>query len=175
LDDTGTPFAVLVHLIPDQDETIESASSFEDLTKICDRYRDSDNLFYAFRIDGRFEHIHTRAMKATLDGIPLAKAAAIQPEFDFKNINGTLVGIWAPQFSSAFNVAGYHFYFLSDDRTRGGHLLACSVRNLRLRVEKLNDFHLSLPESEEFLKADLTKDTSKDLAYAEQMHKKESD
>jgi acetolactate decarboxylase len=41
-------------------------------------------------------------------------------------------------------------------------------------VEKLNDFHLSLPESEEFLRADLTKDASKDLAYAEQPHKKEN-
>lgn len=173
-DDTGTPFAVVVHFAPDRDQTIKSASSFEDLTKICDQYRDSDNLFYAFRIDGRFEHIHTRAMKATLDGLPLAKAAAIQPEFDFKDIDGTLVGIWAPQFSSAFNVAGYHFHFLSEDRTKGGHLLQCSGKNLRVRVERLNDFHLSLPESEEFLRADLTKDTSKDLAYAEQAHKKEN-
>jgi acetolactate decarboxylase len=41
-------------------------------------------------------------------------------------------------------------------------------------VEKLNDFHLSLPESEEFLRADLTKHASKDLAYAEQPHKKEN-
>jgi acetolactate decarboxylase len=40
-------------------------------------------------------------------------------------------------------------------------------------VDRLNDFHLSLPESEEFLRADLNKDTSKDLAYAEQIHKKE--
>jgi acetolactate decarboxylase len=174
VDDTGTPFAVVVRFVPDQDQTIESVSTFEDLTKICDQYRDSDNLFYAFRVDGRFERIHTRAMKATLDGLPLAKAAAIQPEFDFKEIDGTLVGIWAPQFSSAFNVAGYHFHFLSEDRTRGGHLLACSGKNLRVRVEQLHDFHLSLPESEEFLKADLTKDTSKDLAYAEQIHKKEN-
>jgi acetolactate decarboxylase len=174
VDDTGTPFAVVLHFLPDQDHNIESTSTFEDLIRICDQYRDSDNLFYVFHVDGRFEHIHTRAMKATLDGLPLVKAAAIQPEFDFKEIDGTLVGIWAPQFSSAFNVAGYHFHFLSQDRTRGGHLLACSGKNLRVRVERLNDFHMSLPESEEFLKADLTKDTSKDLAYAEQIHKKEN-
>jgi acetolactate decarboxylase len=57
------------------------------------------------------------------------------------------------------------------DRTKGGHLLACSGSNLRVRIERLNDFHLSLPESEDFLRADLSKDTSKELAYAEQMHK----
>jgi acetolactate decarboxylase len=152
---------------------IENASSFKDLTKICDRYRDSDNLFYAFRIDGHFGNVHTRAMRETLDGLPLAKAAAIQPEFEFTGVDGTLVGIWAPQFSSALNIAGYHFHFLSEDRSKGGHLLECSGKHLRIRVERLNDFHLSLPESEEFLRADLTKDTSTDLAYAEQVHKKE--
>jgi acetolactate decarboxylase len=173
VEDTGTPFAVVVHFAADQDETIQEAESFENLRAICDKYRDSENLFYAFRIDGHFDHVHTRAMKATLDGLPLAKAAAVQPEFDFKDIDGTLVGIWAPEFSGSLNIAGYHFHFLSDDRTKGGHLLECSGKNLRVRVERLNDFHLSLPESEEFLRADLTKDPSKDLAYAEQAHKKE--
>ena len=174
VDDTGTPFAVVVKFAADQDQTIAGASSFDELRAICDNYRNTDNLFYAFRIDGHFDHIHTRAMKATLKGQPLPKAAAIQPEFDFRDIHGTLVGIWAPQFASALNVVGYHFHFLSEDRTKGGHLLECSGTNLRVRVEKLNDFHLSLPESEEFLRADLTKDTSKDLAYAEQPHKKEN-
>src|ERR1700739_363819 len=172
--DVGTPFAVVTHFTADQDQTIESASSFAEITKICDQYRDSDNLFYAFRIDGRFAHIHTRAMKATLDGLPLAKAAAIQPEYEFLDVEGTLVGIWAPQFSSALNITGYHFHFLSEDRTKGGHLLECSGKNLRVRVDRLNDFHLSLPESEEFLRADLTKDTPKDLAYQEQVHNKEN-
>ena len=171
--DVGTPFAVVTHFVADQDQMIENASSFKDLTKICDRYRDSDNLFYAFRIDGLFGHVHTRAMRETLEGLPLAKAAAIQPEFEFTGVGGTLVGIWAPQFSSALNIAGYHFHFLSEDRSKGGHLLECSGKHLRIRVERLNDFHLSLPESEEFLRADLTKDTSTDLAYAEQVHKKE--
>jgi acetolactate decarboxylase len=171
--DVGTPFAVVTHFVADQDQMIENASSFKDLTKICDRYRDSDNLFYAFCIDGHFGHVHTRAMRETLERLPLAKAAAIQPEFEFTCVDGTLVGIWAPQFSSALNIAGYHFHFLSEDRSKGGHLLECSGKYLRIRVERLNDFHLSLPESEEFLRADLTKDTSTDLAYAEQVHKKE--
>jgi acetolactate decarboxylase len=174
VDDVGTPFAVVTHFTADQDHTIENASTFEEITEICDQYRDSENLFYAIRIDGRFAHILTRAMAATLDGLPLAKAAAIQLEFEFTDVEGTLVGIWAPQFSSALNIAGYHFHFLSDDRTKGGHVLEGSGKNLRVRVDRLNDFHLSLPESEEFLRADLTRDTSKELAYAEQAHKKDN-
>ena len=169
-DDAGTPFAVVVRFLADQEEMIPEATSFKDLQQLCDKHRDSPNLFYAIRVDGVFDHVHTRAMKATLNGTPLAKAAATQPEFDFHDVAGTLVGIWAPEFSSSLNVAGYHFHFLSDDRTKGGHLLECSGENLRLQIERLTDFHLSLPESEEFLRADLTKNPSKALAYAEQAH-----
>ncbi len=173
-EEVGTPFAIVLFFEPDLDEISEEINSLGDVRKVCDRLRDSDNIFYAFRIDGKFDHVHTRAMKATAEGVPLAQAASVQPEFEFKNINGTLVGIWAPQFSSAFNVAGYHFHFLSEDRTKGGHLLECSGKHLRVRMERMNDFHLSLPESQEFLQADLTKDISKDLAYAEQIHDKEN-
>jgi acetolactate decarboxylase len=172
-DDVGTPFALVAPFLADQDRTLANAASIEQLTGVCDEFRDSDNLFYAFRIDGHFGQVHCRAMRATRHGCGLAQASASQPEFHFSDVTGTLVGIWAPQFSSAFNVAGYHFHFLSDDRTRGGHLLGCSGDNLRIRMERLNEFHLSLPESEEFLRADLSKDTSKELAYAEQLHKKE--
>ena len=77
VNEVGTPFAVVLHFVAEQDETIEHASSFEELTEVCDRYRDSDNLFFAFRIDGRFEHVHTRAMKETLDGLPLADRKSV--------------------------------------------------------------------------------------------------
>ena len=175
VDEVGTPFAVVVPFVADRDSHVGKASSLEEITAICDTFRDSENLFYAFRIDGYFNCIHTRAMRATHDSLPLAKAAAVQPEFEFTGIKGTLVGIWAPKYSSALNVAGYHFHFLSEDRTKGGHLLGCHGTNLRVAFERLNHFHLSLPESEEFLKADLTRDPSEDLAYAEQVHKKENE
>src|SRR5258705_13070498 len=77
LNNVGTPFAVVVRFAPSIDESVQSVTDFGELTKVCDRCRDTDNLFYAFRIDGYFTHVHTRAMRATLDGLPLAKAAAI--------------------------------------------------------------------------------------------------
>jgi hypothetical protein len=76
----------------------------------------------------------------------------------------------SPGFSSAFSISGYHFHFLSNDRLHGGHLLDVEAGPLRLRVEALTDFHLALPESEAFLKADLSKNTAGELAYAEQAH-----
>jgi acetolactate decarboxylase len=103
-------------------------------------------------------------------GARLVDAAKAQSEFHFTDVAGTLVGLWSPGFSSAFSVAGYHFHFLSKDRHEGGHLLECESGPLRLRVEALTDFHLALPETESFLKADLGKNTADELAYAESAH-----
>jgi acetolactate decarboxylase len=168
-DTARAPFAVVTEFEADESGEIANIVNLPELAAECDKYRKSDNLFYAFRVDGRFDRVHTRAMRAT--SAPLAQAAAVQPEFEFSEVEGTLVGIWSPAFSSAFNVPGYHFHFLSGDRSKGGHLLDCSGSHLQIQVERLTDFHVSLPESEEFLRSDLSKDPSAALAYAEQLHK----
>jgi acetolactate decarboxylase len=140
------------------------------LEKCCDALRTSGNIFYAFRLDGTFQRIRTRAVSPPGKGTRLVDAAKAQSEFRFKDVAGTLVGLWSPGFSSAFSVAGYHFHFLSDDRLEGGHLLDLESESLRLRMEALTDFHLALPETEAFLKADLRKNTADELAYAESAH-----
>jgi acetolactate decarboxylase len=168
-DSVSAPFAVITRLEADARGQIPCVGDLSELVARCDHYRESDNLFFAIRIDGHFDYVHTRAVRATDQ--PLAQAAAVQPEFSFHQVDGTLVGIWSPSFSSAFSIPGYHFHFLSSDRTKGGHLLDCSGRNLEMQVERLTEFHISLPESEEFLKADLSKDPSAELASAEGIRK----
>jgi acetolactate decarboxylase len=145
-------------------------SSFKDLEARCDESRRSGNIFYALRLEGRFERVRTRAVNPPQLGTRLVEAAKAQSEFTFTDIQGTLVGLWSPGFSSAFSVAGYHFHFLSADRQHGGHLLDLEAGALQLKVEALTSFHLVLPESEAFLKADLSKSTAEELAYAEQAH-----
>jgi len=168
-DSVGAPFAVVTRFAADARGAIPRAENLSQLVAQCDPYRESDNVFFAFRINGRFDHIHTRVMPAT--DRPLAQAAAVQPEFRFRQVDGALVGIWSPAFSSAFSVPGYHFHFLSSDRTKSGHVLDCSGRNLEMQMETLTEFHVSLPESEEFLKADLSKDPSAELSSAEGIQK----
>lgn len=168
--DAAAPFAVVTHFSPEVDVGIESVTSLRDLTSRCDTERSSSNIFYAFRLDGRFNSIRARAVNPPGEGRRLIEAAKAQSEFQFSNVVGTLVGLWSPGFSSAFSVPGYHFHFLSEDRQRGGHLLDCAAGSLRLRMEALTDFHLALPEIESFLKADLSRNAANELAYAEQAH-----
>jgi acetolactate decarboxylase len=168
--DAGAPFAVVTRFEPESDVSIAPVGSFKDLQARCDGFRQSGNIFYAIRLDGSFKRVRTRAVKPPEPGTRLIDAAKAQSEFNFADIEGTLVGLWSPGFSSAFSVAGYHFHFLSADRQHGGHLLDVAADALRLRIEALTDFHLALPESEAFLKADLSKNTAEELAYAEQAH-----
>ncbi len=161
------PFATVTRFDPTVDQTMEATDSIDDLKAHLDTFRRSDNLFYAFRIDGPFRHVRTRAVCPPKPGATLLDAAKAQNEFEFTGSRGTLVGIYSPSFSGAVSVPGYHMHYLSDDRTEGGHLLQIKTGQVRLRVQELEDFHVALPENEEFLKADLNRDTSIDLNKAE--------
>jgi acetolactate decarboxylase len=166
-DNILTPFAVITRFTPDTTVALNQCSRMADLKAGFDSLRHSDNVFYALRVDGNFDHVRTRAMCRTENGVPLVEAAAIQPEFDFRNISGTLVGFWTPEYVRTLNVPGYHLHFLSDDRLCGGHLLECSGTNLHLQIQQEGRYEVALPETEDFLKADLRRDPSADLAQAE--------
>jgi len=84
-----------------------------------------------------------------------------------QNIRGTLVGFWTPEYAKTVNIAGYHLHFLSDDKQKGGHLLDCRAKELNVKIEHSADFRMAIPETSEFLRADLTKDPTKALDQAE--------
>ena len=78
--------------------------------------RHSENLFFGLRVDGHFDYVHTRAMCRAAEGVPLVKAAAVQPEFEFRDVVGTLVGFWTPQYAKTLNVPGVLLYGRAADR-----------------------------------------------------------
>jgi acetolactate decarboxylase len=137
------------------------------LVKACDQLRDSNNIFYAFRARGMFHAVKTRVMRPVLEGTTLKMAASAQQEFCFEQLRGTLIGLWSPDFAASFSVPGYHFHFLSEDLQKGGHLLECHASDVDIEGCSISEMHVSLPETEEFLQADLTRDPVKDLLDAE--------
>ncbi len=166
-DDFEIPFAVVSLFQPDENFAVASISSLNELERACDPHRESENLFYALRVDGVFDRMHTRAVKAASEGTRLLAAAETQPEFRFEDIEGTLVCMWSPRYSSSFSISGYHFHFISADRTKGGHVLDCSAKGLRVGIQTLFEYDVRLPEAGSFLKENLAVDTTKDLKRAE--------
>lgn len=164
------PYAVVTRFRADFAQNVHQLNSFQELVGVCDGLRESNNVFYAFRIDGKFSLVKTRVMKPVAEGTGLKTAASGQEEFLFAEQQGTLIGLWSPGFAGSFSVPGYHFHFLSNDRQRGGHVLESKTLTVTVTGCAMNEMHVSLPETEEFLKADLTRDPSADLKSAERNH-----
>jgi acetolactate decarboxylase len=166
-------FAVVARFDPDVDIAIAAAPTLERLGELCDTARASSNLFFAVRLDGRFDSVRTgaaapREAQAHGHGVDAAK---MQSAITFNDIDGTLIGIWSPGVSSAFRMPGYHFHFLSRDRTKGGHLLECASGELRLRLGKLIDFRLALPSAGMLSNAGINRRANDALAYAARFHR----
>jgi acetolactate decarboxylase len=164
------PYAVVTRFNAEFIKQFRQLDGIAQLVSVCDELRDSDNVFYAFRVEGRFSLVKTRVMKAVPEGSNLKAAASGQEEFLFESVTGTLVGIWSPGFAGSFSVPGYHFHFLSTDRRKGGHVLECKAVDVTVRGCAMSEMHVSLPETKEFLKADLTRDPQDDLTSAERNH-----
>jgi acetolactate decarboxylase len=166
-DDFQIPFAVVTRFQEEASFESQTIRCLKDLELACDPHRESDNLFYALRIDGTFETVHARAVSGIAPGTRLVDAAKEQKEFHLSNIEGTLVCLWSPSYSSAFNVPGYHFHFISKDRTKGGHVLDCSAKTSRVGLQMLCEYDVRLPDKGSFLTSDLSNDPATTLQKVE--------
>jgi acetolactate decarboxylase len=164
------PYAVVTRFSAEFTKPSQRHNSFSELVAVCDGLRSTENVFYAFRVEGKFSFVKTRVMKAVPHGTGLKAASSGQEEFNFQDQDGTLVGLWSPGFAGSFSVPGYHFHFLSADRKRGGHVLECSAVDVTIDGCAMHEMHVSLPETAEFLHADLSRDPSDDLMSAERNH-----
>jgi acetolactate decarboxylase len=164
------PYAVVTRFRTEFAKASQEVNSFSELVAVCDGLRPSENVFYAFRVEGKFSFVKTRVMKAVPQGTGLKAASSGQEEFTFEDQEGTLVGLWSPGFAGSFSVPGYHFHFLSADRKRGGHVLECRAVDVTIGGCAMHEMHVSLPETAEFLKADLSRNPGEDLMSAERDH-----
>lgn len=161
------PYAVVTRFSSEFTKQFQQVNSFAEFATVCDGLRSSENVFYAFRVEGKFAFVKTRVMKPVPEGTGLKAASSGQEEFSFEDQEGTLIGLWSPGFAGTFSVPGYHFHFLSTDRKRGGHVLECSAVDVKIGGCAMHEMHVSLPETAEFLRADLSRDPSDDLMSAE--------
>lgn len=165
--DTRTPFACVTVFCPYSFEDINEALDYGGLLALLDRLLPSKNMLYAIQIEGVFDAVRTRSVPRQESYRPLVEVAREQPEFDFENTEGTLVGFWTPHFLQSIAVPGYHFHFLTQDKTRGGHLLECHPRQVRISLQHISSLALGLPLTLDYMTADLSRDIGAELEEAE--------
>ena len=78
-----------------------------------------------------------------------------------------MVGLYCPGYMKDLNATGWHLHFVSEDKTKGGHVLGLAIDNATLSWDYTRGFRMILPDNEMFNGLDLTVDQSEDIKKAE--------
>lgn len=164
---TRTPFACVTRFAPGTSLALNGIDGLEALNAAVSAHLPTQNRFYAIRIDARFDRVRTRAIpRQAPPYAPLAEVTKQQVVTDFSG-PGTLVGLFSPPFVDGVNVPGFHWHFLTGDRTGGGHVLDCAFASAEARLDGMRSFTIDLPDSRAFDGLDLADDRSKALQTVE--------
>ena len=122
--------------------------SHDDLLSRLDELIPAGASSCAIRLDGDFDLVRARSVpRQSPPYRPLTEVVAKQNVFELAGIAGTMVGFRFPAYAEGIEVGGYHLHFISEDRTRGGHVLDSRCRELRVRLDPSNELHVELPPS----------------------------
>jgi acetolactate decarboxylase len=168
-DSVGVPFADVTFFDVDLEEGIPEGTNYEQLQALLDSKLPTDNIFYAFRIEGTFSYMQTRSVPGQEKPYPkLVEVTANQSVFEFTGVRGTIVGFRSPDYVDGVNVAGYHLHFLADDREAGGHILNFTVEEAVAFVDYTSGLFMMLPGKDSgFYDADFSQQNPDDLDKAE--------
>lgn len=167
-DSMDTPLAIVTFFDVDRNLSLEEEMNLTELESYLDDHIPTENIFYAIRVDGTFDYLKTRSVPAQERPYPpLAEAVKEQTTLEFHNVTGTIVGFRYPDFAEGLGLPGYHMHFITSDRSSGGHLLDCVVRNASISLDEISEFEMALPKDQDFHRADLSDDKQEELKTAE--------
>ena len=120
------------------------------------------NLCYFVKVSGTFRQMNVRSeIKQEKPYKTLDKALETdQREFNYENITGTVVALCCPDYMNGLNTPGWHFHFISDDRTKGGHVLDLAFDKATAEYDATPEFDMCLTDNGDFQKMELSKDVS---------------
>ena len=168
-DTMKTPFAEVTFFKADTTVLLDdSITNYVQLKSYLDKLLPTRNIFYAFRITGRFDYIETRSVPQQHKPYPLlVNVVKHQATFEFHNVDGTMVGFWCPEFMAGINVPGYHIHFITKNGKAGGHMLACRLNKAKIEIDYLSSFKMDLPKTTTFYNLNLGRQKSGDLEKVE--------
>jgi acetolactate decarboxylase len=154
--DARTPFAVVTRFEPAIEARIEDPLDHEGLLARLDGLVPPGAASCAIRLDGRFELVRARSVpRQSPPYRPLTEVVAEQHVFELRDIEGTMLGFRFPDYVEGIEVSGYHLHFISEDRRRGGHVLASRSNGLRVSLDPSSELHIELPPAIDLADPDL--------------------
>ncbi|MCP4716681.1 MAG: acetolactate decarboxylase [Deltaproteobacteria bacterium] len=156
-DSVMTPFASVTFFESDITTNIDKTTDFDALKNRINAVLPTENTIYAVKITGTFEALTLRSVPVQNEPYPpLTEVVQEQTVFELENISGTLVGLKMPAWMDGINVGGYHFHFLADNLSAGGHVLDGTLTSGTILLDLTHGFELDIPEDAAFYNADLS-------------------
>jgi len=163
-----TPFASVTFFEDDNELRINQSMSFSEVKSYIEKSLPTKNIPYAIKIIGNFSYVKTRSVPNQTKPYPLlVEVVKNQPEFEFNETNGTIVGFYLPAYTEKINVPGYHLHFINEEKTGGGHLLEMNIKEGTIEISYIQNIRIFLPEESDFFNTDLTKTSSEDIKAIE--------
>ncbi|MCR4646049.1 MAG: acetolactate decarboxylase [Oscillospiraceae bacterium] len=152
---TGVPFASVGYLHPDKTVPFGEIGNIQDLKEQLTMRIDEDfslNSMHIVRIDGVFAAVSARSVGSQRSHHVTLKdmMGHLQKSFTFRNIPGSLVGIYYPDYMDGINVDGWHLHFISADRKHGGHVYDLTMESGTAMFSRQTCIEIQLPHEPSF-------------------------
>lgn len=143
-----TPYAVVVPFAPDAPIALRGPFGEDELqARLGERVTQAKRPT-AIRIDGRFAELHVRSVPRQAPPYkPLAEVIEQQHVSLLGEVSGTMIGFCFPDALDGIEMLGTHLHFLSDDRTRGGHVLSYTLLEASALLDGATGLHVELPSA----------------------------
>ena len=169
----GVPFASVSNFSGVRSFELAEIDNIETLKQELNNKIEEDfglNSMHMVRIDGDFKVIHARSESAyqaihiTLKDM----LAETQRSFRFDEVKGTLVCVYYPDYMDGINAAGWHLHFISEDRTKGGHVFELEMKSGKVKLDKISNIELELPSEPVFDTYSLKEASEEEIKTVEQ-------
>ncbi len=171
-DDVTVPFCDVTFFDADVTCDLGAVSSLDELKEALDEQVELNgaNSFYMVTVAANFKQIYVRSeYKQSKPYVPLAQVLEKdQTEYQYEDVNGTIVGLYCPSYVSSINMPGWHFHFVSADATVGGHVLDAQFDSAVAQLDVTPSIKITVPETDDFNALDLSQDQSGDIKQVEE-------
>ena len=169
----GVPFSSVTFFKSDRSCEISGTDSIEKLKELLDLRIEEDfglNSMHIIQIRGLFDKIYARSEAPYHSHhVTLKKMLeTTQTSFEFADIRGSLVGVYYPDYMDGINAAGWHLHFVSDDRTKGGHVYEIQMKGGAVRLAKKSCIEIQLPKDAAFDTYSLKNASDEEIKQVEQ-------
>ncbi|MBC9912168.1 acetolactate decarboxylase [Chitinophaga varians] len=164
-----TPFCMVHFFHADKKIVLHQTLDKTALFHYLDSILTNVNGMYAVHISGKFSYIKTRAFPPVQEHehTPLAAMLDKQQFFEFKQVQGDLIGYRLPYFMDNTNISGYHFHYLSAQKDAGGHIIDLRTDDITIEIDTLDSYTIKVPVTNDFNHFDFKKNREEDIKSVE--------